>query len=174
MAAVSLSRRALAGIVFIIAGALLLLALILPLLNITEASKWLALLAYVGIVVALAILGFGAINATASKVALIVAAIGWAVLAIASLVSGIPAILVTIAAIVAAVAGLIAAILLYVGKEVKNNPALLFIATAALGLVYLLPNFGVTLDSTLYLIIGLLFGLGLVVTGVLFRQKERG
>ena len=173
MAAVSLSRRATAGIVFIIAGALLLLAVILPLLNIADASKWLYLLAYLGIAIALAIMGFGGVNGTVAKIALIAAAVGWLILALALLVPGIPSILVTIAAIVAAIAGVIGAIVLYTGKEIRNNPAIAFIVTMVLALLFLLPSFGVTLGSTLVLIIAILFGLGLVITGVLWRQKER-
>ncbi|HWM35416.1 MAG TPA: hypothetical protein VNR36_14410 [Pseudolysinimonas sp.] len=173
MAAVSLSRRATAGIVFIIAGALLLLALILPLLGVTAAGVWLTLLAYLGIAVGLAILGFGAINGNVAKIMLIVAAVGWAILALALLIPAIPAILVQIAAIVAAVAGLIAAIVVYVGKEIKNTPALLFIITMVLALLVLLGYFGVALGDTLGLIIALAFGAALVITGVLLRQKER-
>ena len=81
--------------------------------------------------------------------------------------------LITIAALVAGVAGLIAAIVLYVGKEILNLPAIIFIATTALGLLYLLPSIGVALAG-LTLIIAVLFAAGLIVTGVLFWQKERG
>lgn len=174
MAAVSLSRRATAGIVFIIAGVLLLLALILPLLSITAATPWLTALAYAGIVVALAILGFGAVNSMLAKITLIAAAVGWAVLALNVVGVTMPAILITIAALVAAIGGLVAAIVLYVGKEIKNLPALLFIVTTVIALVYLLPLMGVSFGGdTFATVVAVLLGIGLVVTGVLFRQKER-
>jgi hypothetical protein len=174
MAAVSLSRRATAGIVLLVAGALLVIAVLLPLLGVAGVP-WLVALAYVAITVALAILGFGAVNSTLAKVALIAAAVGWAVLALNAIGVALPAVLVTIAALVAGIAGLIAAIVLYVGKEVRNLPALLFIITMAIGLLYLLGAIGtIAVGSTLGLLIALAFGAGLIITGILFRQKESG
>jgi hypothetical protein len=174
MAAVSLSRRALAGIVFVIAGAVLLLALILTLAGVPAASPWLMALGYAGIVVALAILAFGAVNSTLTKVFLIIAAVGWLILALSKVGVDMPALLITIAALMAGVGGLIAAIVLYVGKEVKNTPALVFIVTMVLALLLLLPLVGVSaLQGTLVTVIAALFAIGLVISGVLFRQKER-
>jgi hypothetical protein len=171
LAAVSISRRATAGIVFIVAGALLLIALALPLLGVGS-LPWLVALAYLAIAIAFAILGIGAVNSTLAKVMLVAAAIGWLILAINALVPGIPAVLVTIAALVAGIAGLIAAIVLYVGKEIRNLPALIFIITTALGLLYLLgPTLGLGTFGT---VVAVLFAIGLIVTGVLFRQPERG
>ena len=175
MAAVSRSRRGIAGIVFIIAGALLALAIVLPLLGVSVSLGWLAALAYAGIAVAFAILGFGAVNSTLAKVTLIVAAIGWALLAIATVVPGLPALLILIAAVIAAVGGLIGAIVLYVGKEIRNTPALVFIATTVLGLLYLLPRIATTVSfGSLGTVIAVLFAAGLIITGVLFYQKETG
>jgi hypothetical protein len=172
MAAVSVSRRSTAGLVFIIAGALLALAIILPLVGVAGAP-WLVALAYLAIAVAFIVLGVGAVNATLTKVMLIAAGIGWAVLGIAAFGLGLPPVLITIAALVAGVAGLIGAIVLYTGKEVRNLPAIIFIITAALGLLYLLPTIGVGLAG-LGTIVAVLFAAGLIVTGVLFFQKERG
>lgn len=173
MAAVSLSRRATAGIVFIVAGALLALALILPMLGVSGLG-WLVALAYAALAVAFAILGFGAVNSTLAKITLIAAAVGWALLAIAALGVALPSPIGLIAALVAGIGGFVAAIVLYVGKEIRNLPAVLFIITTALGLLYLLGAYAVfSLGSTLALIIALAFAAGLIVTGVLFRQRER-
>lgn len=172
MARVSTSRRSTAGIVFIIAGVLLALAILLPLLK-GPSVPWLGAIAYLAIAVAFAILGIGAVNATLTKVMLIAAAVGWAVLGINAFGLGLPSVLITIAALVAGVAGLIGAIVLYTGKEVRNLPAVIFIITAALGLVYLLPVIGVGLAG-LATIVAVLFAAGLIVSGVMFWQKERG
>jgi len=172
MAAVSMSRRSTAGIIFIVAGVLLAFAVILPLVGVAVGG-WLLAIAYLAIAVAFAVLGIGAVNSTLTKVLLIAAAVGWLVLALAAFGLGLPAVLITIAALVAGVAGLIAAILLYVGKEVRNLHAIIFIVTTALGPVYLLPRIGVSIAS-LATIIAVLFAAGLIVTGVLFAQKERG
>ena len=172
MAAVSVSRRSTAGIVFIVAGVLLALAVILPLVGVTVGG-WLTAIAYLAIAVAFAILGVGAVNSTLAKITLIAAAVGWALLGIAAFGLGLPSVLLTIAALVAGVGGLIAAIVLYVGKEVRNLPAIIFIITTVLGLLFLLPAIGVALGG-LNTLIAVLFAAGLIVTGVLFYQKERG
>jgi hypothetical protein len=172
MAAVSTSRRSTAGIIFIVAGVLLALAIILPLVGVAVGG-WLTAIAYLAIAVAFIVLGIGAVNATLTKVMLIAAGIGWAVLGIHAFGLALPAVLITIAALVAGVAGLIGAIVLYTGKEVRNLPALIFIITAALGLLFLLPLIGVSL-GTLGTVVAVLFAAGLIITGVLFYQRERG
>lgn len=173
MAAISRSRRSASGIALIVAGALFVLAAILPLLNV--AVPWFLVLAYAAIAVALGLLGFGAVNNTVAKVALIAAAVGWALLAIAGLGVALPAVLVTIAAIVAGVGGLIAAIVMYVGKEITNMAALAFIIATALGLLYLLGGILAVFSlGSVALIITVLFGVALIVSGVLFRRTERG
>lgn len=171
MAAVSTSRRSLTGIILIIAGALLLLAIILPLAGL--AVSWLGGLGYLALAVALIIFAVGGVNARLTQILLIVAGIGWALLALASFGLALPAILLTIAALVAGIGTVVAAILLYVGKEIRNTPAILFIVTAVLGLLVLLPAMGVTaLTGTLYTIIAVAFAIGLIVTGYLFTRKE--
>ena len=172
MAAVSMSRRSTAGIIFIVAGVLLALAVLLPLVGVAVGG-WLAAIAFLAIAAAFAVLGIGAVNATLTKVLLIAAALGWLLLALVAFGLALPSVLITIAALVAGVAGLIAAIVLYVGKEVRNLPAVIFIITTALGLLFLLPRIGVSIAS-LATIIAVLFAAGLIVTGVLFAQKERG
>jgi hypothetical protein len=171
MAAVSTSRRSLTGIILIIAGALLLLAIILPLAGL--AVSWLGGLGYLALAVALILFAVGGVNARLTQILLIVAGIGWALLALASFGLALPAILITIAALVAGIGTVVAAILLYVGKEIRNTPAILFIVTAVLGLLVLLPSFGVAaLTGTLYTIIAVAFAIGLIVTGYLFTRKE--
>lgn len=172
MATVSRSRRAAAGIAFIVAGALVVLAALLPMLNV--AVPWFWALAYVALAVAFGVLGFGAVNSTLAKISLIAAAIGWALLALNALGLGLPAVLITIAAIVAGLGGLVGAIVLYIGKEITNRAAVAFIVATALGLLVLLGSpLGVfSLGSTLTLILVLLFGAALIVTGVLFRRTE--
>ena len=173
MASISRSRRSTAGIILIIAGALLLLTVILPLLNVTSVP-WLALLAYAGIAAAFVILAVGAVINTVAKVALIAGAVGWAILVVAGLAIALPGILITIAAVLAALGGLVGAIVLYTGKEITNRAALAFVVAAILGVLYLLGLIGTFSLGSLGTVIALLFGAAVVVTGVLFRQTERG
>jgi hypothetical protein len=172
VAKVSVSRRALAGIVLIIAGALIVLVGVLPLLGV--AVPWLAILAYVAIAVALGILGFGAVNGTLAKILLIAAAVGWLILALVAIPVALPAVLVTIAAVVAGLGGLIAAVVLYVGKEITNMQAAAFIVAMALGLLVLLGGpIGLFSLANLAVFVLILFGVALIVTGVLFRRPDR-
>lgn len=171
MAAVSRSRRAASGIALIVAGALLVLVAVLPLLGLS--LPWLVVLAYAALAVAFGILGFGAVNSTVAKVVLIAAAVGWAILAIVGLGVGLPAVLVTIAAVVAGVGGLIGAIVVYVGKEVTNTAALMFVVATALGLLYVLGVIGVFAYGGAGVVITVLFGVALIAAGVLFRRTER-
>ena len=172
MASVSRSRRATSGIVFLIAGALFVIAVILLFASVS--FPIITVLAYAAVAVALAILGFGAVNSTLAKVLLIAAAVGWAILALSPYVT-LPGVLITIAAIVAGLGGLVVAIVLYVGKEITNNDAIAFIVATALGLVYLLIVIGtLALGSTVLTLVALLFGLALIATGYLFRRTERG
>jgi hypothetical protein len=173
MAKVSVSRRAVSGIIFIIAGALVVLAAILPLLSVSV--SWLGALGYVAIAVALAVLALGGVNSTLTKVLLIAAAVGWLLLALAGLGLAIPAVLITIAAVLAGLGTLIGAIVLYVGKEITNTAALAFIIAAVLGLILLLaaPIGVFPLTGNLLLVLQVLFGVALIVTGVIFRRPER-
>lgn len=175
MAALSTSRRAAAGIALIVAGALFLLSWLLPLVGVTIAFVSLAALGAIAMVVAFAILGMGAVNSIITKVALFVAAVAWAIVALAGLnVVALPAGLLTIAAIIAAAAGIVASIVLYTGKEIRNRPAIAFIVTTIIAALYLLDLSGLLSLGTLATIVLVLFGAALIVTGWLFRQKERG
>ncbi|CAN5241742.1 hypothetical protein BH11ACT3_BH11ACT3_05990 [soil metagenome] len=172
MARISTSRRSAAGIALIVAGALFVLAALLPLVSVS--FPWFVVLADAAMAVALGLLGFGAVNNTVAKITLIAAAIGWAILAIGGLGIAFPSVLITIAALVAGIAGLVAAIVIYVGKEVTNTPALIFIVAMALGLIYLLGVAGTLPLGGVGVFVTLLFGAALIVTGVLFRRTERG
>jgi hypothetical protein len=169
MAKTSVSRRSASGIALIIAGALVVLAAVLPLLAVSV--PWLIVLAYAAIAVALGILGFGAVNNTIAKVSLIASAVGWALLALVGLGIALPGVITTIAAVVAGLGMLIGAIVLYVGKEITNMSALAFIVAGALGLIYLMSAvMGVFSLATLAVVVIILFGVALIVTGVLFRR----
>lgn len=169
--AVSNSRRGIAGIALLVAGALFLLAFILPYLNVD--FPYVTTLAEIALVVALVVLALGAVNNTIVKIALFAAAAGWAILALSTLTAGLPAGLGQIAAVVAAVGGVVGAIVLYTGKEVRNRPAIIFIIAMALAALFLLSVAGIVALAQLGTIVFVLFGVALVVAGVLFHQTER-
>jgi hypothetical protein len=171
MAAVSTSRRALAGIILIIAGALLAIAIILQLLAV--AFPYLGALAHIAIAVALVVLAVGAVNSTVAKIALFAGGVGWLILGVIGLGLALPAPFPLIAAVLAALGTLIGAIVVYVGKEVANTPALAFVVTAIVGVIYLLPSLGITALASISLLIAIVFAAALIITGFFFRQRER-
>ena len=170
MAVISRSRRSAAGIAFAIAGAILLLILVLQLANVVLA--WLPGLTYLVLAAGFAILGFGAVNGTVAKVTSIAAAIGWLVLAANQFGLALPGYLVTPAGWLAGVCGLLAAVAVYVGNEVRNIPALVFIAWTALFLLSILGSAELLPDPVNGLI-AVLIGIGLILGGVLFTRTER-
>lgn len=171
MAAISNSRRAAAGIALIVAGVLFLLAILLPLVGL--ALPLLVAFAYLALAAALVIVALGAVNSTLAKIALVLGALGWLILAIAALgVAGFPGQVLIVAALLAAAGGLVGAIVLYVGREITNRSAVLFIVAMALAALYLLLPYLVPLAALSFLIV-LLLGAALIVTGIYFRRTVR-
>src|SRR5690349_5372861 len=92
MTAASTSRRSTAGIVFAIAGVLLALVIVRPLAGVGLGGS-LHAIAFLVIAVSFAILVIGAVNATLTKVLLIAAMNGWALLVLNEFGLGLPAVL---------------------------------------------------------------------------------
>jgi hypothetical protein len=171
MADVTPSRRSLAGIVLVVAGALLLLNFVLGLAAVTALNPWLTLLAYVAIGVAFLILALASFRGTITRIALIVGAVGWLLLAL-GLVVALPAVLVTVALVAAALGTLVAAIALYVGKEVTNMSAIAFIVTGIVAAIILLATVAAAALGDFGTVLAVLFAILLVVTGVLFARTQ--
>jgi len=171
MAAISNSRRAGAGIAFVVAGALILLHYLLALANVTATGGWLLFLAYLAIAVGFILLAVGSVANVVARIALIVGGVGWALLALGFLV-GLPAGVGTIAAIAAAAGGVVGAIVLYTGKEITNRSAVAFIVTTIVAAVILLAGIAGLALGVLGTLLWIVFGVGLVLTGVLFYRVQ--
>jgi hypothetical protein len=170
MAQVSRSRRSAAGIALIVAGALVLLVVILPLVG--ASLPWVAALSWAALAVALVILALGAVNNNVAKIALFTGAVGFAILALAGFGIPLPAILLTIGGVLAALGILVGAIVLYVGKEVANNGALVFVIAAILAALILLGVVAALGLAPLGTLFSLALGVALVLAGVLFYRAE--
>ena len=171
MAAISNSRRAGAGIAFVVAGALILLHYLLALANVTATGGWLLFLAYLAIAVGFILLAVGSVANVVARIALIVGGVGWALLALGFLV-GLPAGVGTIAAIAAAAGGVVGAIVLYTGKEITNRSAVAFIVTTIVAAIILLAGIAGLALGVLGTLLWIVFGVGLVLTGVLFYRVQ--
>jgi hypothetical protein len=171
MAAISNSRRAAAGIAFVIAGALLLLHYILVLAAVSATGTWLLVLAYLAIAVGFVLLAIGSVANIVARIALIVGAVGWALLAL-GLVAALPAGVGTIAALLAAAGGVVGAIVLYTGKEITNRSAIAFIITTVVAAVILLAGIAAFALGDFGTLLWIVFALGLIATGVLFYRVQ--
>jgi hypothetical protein len=172
MAVVTNSRRSIAGIVLVVAGALLLLDFVLGLAGVTALTPWLAFLAYLALGVAFLILALASFRGTITRIALIVGAVGWLLLALALVVTGLPAVLVTVALVAAALGTLIGAIALYVGKEVTNQSAIAFIVTGIVAAIILLARVAGAALGDFGTVLAVIFAILLIVTGVLFARTQ--
>ena len=173
MAVVSRSRRSVAGIVFVVAGALLLLGVILGAAGVAQAT-WITALAELAIAAALVILAVGSIANLIARISLIAAAVGWLILALAPLIPQLPGGLVGVAAVVAAVGGILGSVVLLVGREITDRSAIAFIATMIVAAIFLFGVIGVFALGQLAVLVTVLLGIGLVLTGILFSWVQRG
>lgn len=174
MAALSRSRRAAAGIAFLVAGALIALGIVLGYAGVAVLGFWPSLLAYLAIAAGFVILAIGSVANLAARIALIVGAVGWFVVATAPLLPGLPGPIGTIALLAAAAGGIVGSIVLYTGKEITDRSAAVFIGTTIVAAVLLLlPLIGVV-DVVFFLLLSVLLAAGLIITGVLFRRVQRG
>jgi hypothetical protein len=172
MAAISTSRRAAAGIAFIVAGALLLLAVLLGVAGVGTFGAWPTILGYLAIAVGFVILAVGSVANLVARIALIVGAVGWFLLALAPLVA-LPAGFGTFAALAAAAGGVVGAIVLYTGKEITDRSAIAFIVTTIVAAIILLAGVAGVGLGVFGQILALVFAAGLIVTGVLFYRVQR-
>ncbi|MDO7881893.1 hypothetical protein [Antiquaquibacter soli] len=171
MAALSRSRRATAGIAFIVAGAALLLAALLPFVGVSV--PWLYPIAYAAITVGLVILALGAVTSAVTKVALFAGALGWAILVLTNVGIAVPGVVGTIGIVLAALGTLVGAIVLYTGREIVNRSAIAFVVTAIIAALFLLSRAGLFSLGQFGEIVTIALGAGFLITGVLFRQTER-
>ena len=171
MAAISRSRRAAAGIAFIVAGAALLLAVLLPYANVSV--PFLGTISYAALAAGLVILALGAVNNTIAKVALFAGALGWLILAISSVTAVLPPVVVTVGGFLAALGTLIGSIVLYTGREIVQASGGAFVVLGILALVFLLPRLGVSALASFGTAWSIALGVALVITGVYFRRTER-
>jgi hypothetical protein len=104
------------------------------------------------------------------RIAFIVAAVGWALLAIGSVASlgG----LATLAVILALVGTLVAGILVFIRHLFTRNADIAFLVMAIFAALVLLATWATFLGGTLGIIIAVIFGILLIVTG-LFIQRRR-
>lgn len=171
MADVSRSRRASAGLAFLVAGGLVLLGVVLGLAG-QALGNWVTLIADLVIATGFVLLALGTAGAVA-RVALLVGAVGWFLLALGAFVA-YPQPLWLLAVLAAAAGGVVGAAALARVGELPGRSGLAFLVTTiAAAVVLLAAAAGVGLD-VFGAILSVVFGVGLVVAGILLRRGARG
>ena len=170
MATTTTSSRPLVGILFIIAGALALLTLLLAYVAPGAPLTWFGLLTDLALAVGFLLMALSKAMNILERVAFIVGAVGWFLIALNSLTSigG----LFTVAVVLALVGSLAAGILVWIHSTFTRSTNLWFLIAmivVAIFLLNVLLPFATGIIATLLV---LLFGASLVVAGFFILRRK--
>jgi len=162
--------RSLVGWFVLAAGVVYLLGILFSHIATTLASGWWNFFAFALLAVGLFLL-FLWRTSTLLRVAFIVGAVGWALLAINS-VAALGTAVVTIATLLALIGTLVAGILAFMRHTFTRNADLAFLLMAIFAALVLLAVWATFLGGTLGLIIAIIFGILLIVSGLLIQRRR--
>ncbi|MEO7720401.1 MAG: hypothetical protein ABIS08_00630 [Pseudolysinimonas sp.] len=162
------SPRPLVGILFIIAGALALLGLLLAYVTPGTPLSWLGLITDLALGIAFVLMALSKSMNVLERIAFIVGAVGWLLLALGGFVSG----LTTVALVLALVGSLAAGILVWMHSTFTRSTNMWFLVAmiiVAIFLLSLLLHFAVGVIATLLVI---LFGVALIIAGFFILRRH--
>jgi hypothetical protein len=154
---------------FIVAGVLILLELLLSKVAASTVDVWLTFFAYAALTIAFVVLFLGR-SSLIARLAFIVAAVGWAILAIATVATVAP--LLTIGVILALVGTVVSGIMVFARTLLSRSASVAFLVAAIAAGLLLLSELVAFLPATLGVILVAIFGIMLVVTGVLAGRRR--
>jgi hypothetical protein len=164
------SRRSPVGWFFLAAGVLYLLNILLAHVAPKLSSPWWDFFAYALLAIAFVLVFLWKVS-TILRVAFIVAAVGWALLAIGT-VASLGSSIATIATILALVGTLVAGILMIVRHTFGRLADLVFLITAILAALLLGHSWLTFISGAVETVIAILFGIGLVISGFLIARRR--
>jgi hypothetical protein len=155
------------------AGALFVVEVTFAIAAPAMTSSWLAFLAEGVLTVAFALLGVPPVSTALRylRVAFVVAAVGWGLLALASILPGVGT-LSSLASLAALVGTLGAGILVFLRRYFPATAALIFLVSSILGSLLLLDGIRGVLPGGFVDALTVLFGAGLIATGVFLAPKR--
>ncbi|MEO6115818.1 MAG: hypothetical protein ABIP33_05490 [Pseudolysinimonas sp.] len=164
------SSRPLVGILFIVAGALALLDLLLAYVAPGAPLRWFGLLTDLALGVAFLLMGLSKAMNILERVAFIVGAVGWLLLALNGLVSigG----LFTVAVVLALVGSLAAGILVWVHSTFTRSTNLWFLIAMIVVAIFLLNVLLPFAAGVIATLLVLLFGAALVIAGFFILRRH--
>jgi hypothetical protein len=161
----------LAAWLFVASGILFLLELLLSHVGVTALDVILVFLAYLALAVAFVILFLWRSVDLLLRVAFVVAAVGWALLALDTL-TYLGAAVVTIAEILALAGTLVAGIIAFIRRVFGRRSGIAFLVLAIVAAIWLLTILVATgIGATFALILAILFGAMLVVAGFFMTRR---
>lgn len=170
MAAFSRPRRSAAGIAFVVAGALVLLGVVLGLAG-QALGNWVTVVADIAVAVGFVYLALGTVS-TVARAALLVGAGGWLLLALGAFLAYPPPVWLLVL-LASAAGGLVGAVVLYRAKEITARAGVAFIVTMVSAAIVLLSSAaGVGIDA-FGPMLSVVFGAGLILTGIVFLRQQR-
>jgi hypothetical protein len=160
----------LASWLFVAAGILILLELLLSHVAPGGLDVWLLFLGYAALAVAFVVLFLRRSADLIARIAFIVAAVGWAILAIAT-VAGVGGLL-TFGIILALIGTVVAGIMVFVRSLFWRGASVAFLVAAIVAGLLLLSELVAFLPAGVGVILDVIFGIMLVVTGVLTGRRR--
>lgn len=171
MAKTRTARFPLAAWLFVLAGVLILLELLLSHTGASGIDKWLLFIAYVALTVAFVVMFLWRSVDTLLRVAFIVAAVGFGLIAL-SLLANLGTVVVNVANVLVLAGFLVAGIMVFVRRVFGRLANIVFLILGiVVALIYLSALTGF-ITGTLLVILIVLFGAGLIVTGVLVTRRR--
>jgi hypothetical protein len=164
------SRRSPVGWFFLAAGVLYLLNILLAHVAPKLSSTWWDFFAYALLAVAFVLVFLWKVS-TILRVAFIVAAVGWALLAI-GLVASLGSTVAEIGVILALVGTLVAGILVIIRHTFSRLADLVFLITAILAALLLGREWLTFVSGAFATVVAILFGAGLVISGFLIARRR--
>jgi hypothetical protein len=169
MATLTAPNRTIVAVLFLVGGALQVLGAILGLANVGNSAAF-YLLSNLALGIAFVLMFAWFATTTITRVAYLIAAIGWLLLAIAGLLNqgGIG----TLGVFVAVVGSLFAGVIVFTGHVFGRQPDILFLAAMIAGALNLLLSQNGNVPGLLEAIIVVVFGALLVVSAVLMLGRR--
>ena len=160
------------GILFIVAGALALLTLLIAYVAPGSLPSWIAPLTSLALGVGLLLMGLSKSMNVLERVAFIVGAVGWILLALNGLTGGGLGGVITLALILALIGSLAAGILVWIHSTFTRRTNLWFLIAMIITAIFVLNQLLPFASGIIATLLVLLFGAALVVAGFFILRRK--
>jgi hypothetical protein len=132
------ARRSTSAIAFIVAGAAILLAILVFITQAIADSSWLYLIAYLATAAGLVLLARNELENRVAKLAALFAALGWVMLTVAAFVPALPGIVASSAYLVILAASVVLGVVVVTGTQLQQRSRLSLVVLLGITVLYML------------------------------------